>query len=278
MPIKFNTILMQAALDPTDVVLLRHQDTRSLKGRSPYHLWRDDRALFDSYQSTQSFDNRARLTRAHHWASFVGTPDGDTMFVGVYHATYRGLLEQDQPWPNANRIDLAGSCDVYDLIINDAFYDLPGKLFIDWGEGLRAWIQRADRQNKDITELRREFKEESFPGFLNFMQPLSKIESLPLGWVTTLKASRGIYLLTCPKTMEQYVGKASGSEGFWHRWLEYVQTGHGDNVALKSREPSDYRVSILEVAGTAATEEEIGKMETRWKEKLQSKEMGLNRN
>jgi hypothetical protein len=48
-------------------------------------------------------------------------------------------------------------------------------------------------------------------------------------------------------------------------------------VALKSRTPSDYRVSILQVAGTEATTAEIIAIEERWKKKLQSKEMGLNR-
>ena len=55
-------------------------------------------------------------------------------------------------------------------------------------------------------------------------------------------------------------------------------TGHGGNVALKSREPSDYQVSILEVAGSNLRIEDIVAMETRWKRKLQSGEMGLNRN
>ncbi len=50
------------------------------------------------------------------------------------------------------------------------------------------------------------------------------------------------------------------------------------NIALKSRDPSDYRVSILEVAGSSATHADIQKMEVLWKEKLQSREMGLNRN
>jgi hypothetical protein len=35
---------------------------------------------------------------------------------------------------------------------------------------------------------------------------------------------------------------------------------------------------MLEVAGTAATLDDIIKMEVRWKTKLQSREMGLNRN
>jgi hypothetical protein len=278
MLIKFNSILVAANIAVTNVLLLRHKDQSATKGRSPYKLWRDDRPAFQTYQSTQSFDNRPKLTRARYWASFVGTPDGETMFVGVYHATYRGLLEQGTPRPHKDGIDIAGSCDVYDLTIHADFEDLTGKLFIDWGEGLRAWIQRADRQDKTVKELRPAFKEATFPGFLNFMEPLSKIQSLPLGWITTLKANRGIYLLSCPITKEQYIGKASGAQGFWHRWLEYAQTGHGDNVALKSRNPSDYQVSILEVAGTAATEAEIFDMESRWKHKLQSREMGLNRN
>jgi len=74
------------------------------------------------------------------------------------------------------------------------------------------------------------------------------------------------------------VGSATGVEGFYLRWQEYAQTGHGGDVALKSREPSDYHVAILEVAGTSYTEDDIREMETCWKLKLKSREMGLNRN
>ena len=82
-------------------------------------------------------------------------------------------------------------------------------------------------------------------------------------------------MLTCPKTREQYIGSAIGEEGFWQRWQDYAQTGHGGNVALKSREPNDYQVSILEIAGTAATTDDFLAMEIRLKKKLQSWEMGL---
>lgn len=76
---------------------------------------------------------------------------------------------------------------------------------------------------------------------------------------------------------EQYVGLAAGENGFWGRWQSYIQTGHGGNLGLKSRDPSDYRVSILEVAGSKMNTDEIIHLEQRWKEKLQSKEMGLNK-
>ncbi len=85
-------------------------------------------------------------------------------------------------------------------------------------------------------------------------------------------------MLTCPLTKELYVGAAYGDCGFLQRWKEYVRTGHCGNVRLKSRKPSDYQVSILEVAGSAAGVEEIVAMESRWKGKLQSRAMGLNGN
>jgi hypothetical protein len=87
-----------------------------------------------------------------------------------------------------------------------------------------------------------------------------------------------VYLLTCPRTREQYVGSATGEGGFWQRWLGYFDTGHGENVELKSRKPSDYQIAILEVAGSDASTEDILRMEALWKTKLQSREMGLNRN
>jgi hypothetical protein len=276
MPIMFNSVLKQNNIDPADAILLRHQDRRSVPGRTPYELWRDNRPAFELYQSAHSFHNRPKFARASIWASFVGALDGATMFAGLYAATYAGVLAQDRPWPHAEGVDLAGSCDQYEVKRDGRFIDLEGKLFIDWGDGERAWVQRADRQNKPITELRPEFKEPEFPGFLNFIEPLSRIESLPKSWVEILKYAQGVYVLTCPKTREQYVGSASGIEGFWQRWMDYARTGHGGDVILKKREPSDYQVSILEVAGSSAQRDDIVKMEERWKRKLQSHEMGLN--
>jgi hypothetical protein len=278
MPIMFNNILKDCGVDPAKVTLVRHQDSRAAKGRSPFELWRDEPPIFLDYLSHQATYNRSKFCRAQKWATFVGTPAGKTLFVGVYDASFKGVLEQDRQKPHMDGIDEAGSCDVYDVHLDSILRDLIGKLFIEWGEGARAWVQRAERNDKVVTELFEKFKEDEFPGFLNFRSPLSKLQSLPQGWQQTLRATRGIYLLTCPRTREQYVGKASGTEGFWQRWQDYARNGHGGNIALKSSDPSDYQVSILEVAGTSATEADIIEMESLWKEKLQSREMGLNRN
>ena len=273
----FNTVLKEGGIDLAEVRILRHKDQRASKGHSLYELWRDTRQQFELYQSTQKIMDRTKL-RAPYWASFMATPLNETMFAGLYHVKYRGLLERDTQAPHTDEVWKAGSSDVYDVTLAQPLSDLVGRLFIDWGPAFRVWIQKADQQDKQITELRIGFEEPDFPGFLNFIQSLSKLNTLPLSWITALRSSRGIYLLTCPKTREQYVGKADGEGGFWSRWQHYVRTGHGDNIALKSRDPSDYQVSILEVAGTASTPEDILRMETLWKSKLQSREMGLNRN
>lgn len=277
MPIMFNSLLHSENIKIEDVRLLRHKDNRSAKGRSIYELWRDDRRSFEQYQKIQSFGNQVKLN-CKYWASFIGTPQGETMFVGLYLVHNRKVLANDTPMPHKDGVDEAGSHDEYELSLEPELNDLIGRLFIEWGLGDRAWIQRADHQNKMVIELRTKFKEPDFPGYLYFMNSLSKLSSLPRSWVSTLEASKGIYILTCPKTKEQYVGSATGINGFWGRWQNYINDGHGGNVALKIRDLSDYQVSILEVAGSSCTVDDILEMEIRWKNKLQSREMGLNRN
>src|SRR6266571_810441 len=149
MPIMFNTILQEAGFSLTDVRLLRHQDNQADKGRSPYELWRDDQTKFDLYQAHQKIAHRSAFVDSGgkaYWASFVGTPDTETLFVGLYAITYRGVLEQDTPMPHRDGIDKAESCDVYDVVLQEPFGDLIGKLYIAWGTGYRTWVQRADRQ------------------------------------------------------------------------------------------------------------------------------------
>lgn len=277
MPIMFNTVLREAGLPLADVRLVRHKDRKAGRGRTPYELWRDNRPQFELYQSMQTIANRRKFS-APYWAVFIADLVGDTMFAGLYAARYRGLLEADTPRPHMEGTDKAGSCDVYDLTLQTALGDLIGKLFIEWGPGALAWVQYANRHDKSVTELRPAFEEPAFPGFLGLIQPLSRLGRAPKSWVAALKSARGVYLLTCPRTREQYVGSATGEDGFWGRWQDCLRTGHGGNLGLKSRDPSDYQVSILEVAGTSETTDDILSMEGRWQAKLQSRAMGLNRN
>jgi hypothetical protein len=104
------------------------------------------------------------------------------------------------------------------------------------------------------------------------------IAEAPSGWIQRLSEARGVYLLSCPRSAELYVGSATAVGGFWSRWQEYARTGHGGNVGLINREPTDWRVSVLQVAGSADSDSDILAMEAVWKVKLQSRQLGLNRN
>jgi hypothetical protein len=273
----FGDLLDLAGIARHEVRLLRHQDNRYTGFRSPYVLWRDDRPRFEAYQETQAIGDAGQL-RAPYWASFVGVPGKETLFVGLYAASLVGRLAADRHHPVTGGVEEAGSCDFYDLRLLPALEEYAGRLWIDWGKGYRAWIQRGDRVPKPVVELRRAFAEDPFPGFAALAIDLSQVETIPRNWIDALTATRGIYLLTCPRTREQYVGMAAGADGFLGRWREYFASGHGGNVGLKSRDASDYRVSILETVGTSATTGELLALESRWKDKLQSREMGLNRN
>jgi hypothetical protein len=273
----FNDLLSKAGIGSGEVRLLRHQDASADQGRSPFALWRTDPVAFVEYQARQSLRSEKLLRSAKFWASFVVTPGGETLFADLYAASFLGIGTLDCLMVHrAGEVDRAGEYIRFELKRLERFTALSGRLVIDWGRGYLAWIQRADQQEKAILELRREYQEEQFPGFTDLILSLSAIPSLPPSWVAVLRASRGIYLLTCPRTKEQYVGSATGEEGFFGRWREYYETGHGGNVRLKSREPSDYRIAVLEVAGSEHTTVDILRIEQRWMRKLQSSEMGLN--
>lgn len=277
MVLTFGTLLDLAGLDRKDVRLLRHQDNRYPGFPTPYAMWRDDRSRFEAYQETQGTGDAPDL-RAPYWASFVGVPGKATLFVGLYSAEPLGFLPADRPHPVTGGVEAAGSCDLYRLELRPELAEYQGRLWIEWGPGYRTWIQRGDRKPKPVVELRRVFAEDPFPGYAKLILRLSDIETIPATWREALRATKGIYLMTCPRTREQYVGMASGGEGFLGRWREYAASGHGGNVALKSRDPSDYQLSILETVGISATIADLAALEILWKDKLQSREMGLNRN
>lgn len=276
MALTFNFLLKAHGIAPEDVRLLRHVKKSGAGSRSPLLTWREDRDRFEAYQALQPIKDR-RYFEAPYWASFIGTPDRETMFVGLYGVRDPEPIPHDLPCPMTDRMLNAAATERWATEPIAAFVGYHAMLFVDWGAGTRAWGQYAERREKPIVELRRDISEPEYPGHSAFMRQLSSVEALPASWVAILRNARGVYLLTCPSTLEQYVGSACGEGGFHTRWLQHAAR-EGDALAFRSRDPADYRVSILEVAGSLASADEIGAMESRWKEKLQSREMGLNRN
>lgn len=279
MTLRLNRLLEDTGIDPGEVRLLRHQ-TLLPDGRMPIDLWQGDIADFEAYQSYQKTAMRARFD-SPYWASFVGTRDGGTMFVGIYEVGTPQPMTHDEVLASTGQVMPGGTFDHYPLTRNDRLSAYTGRLLIEWGggsSGKRSWAQRADNQDKPIIELLREQAPEPFPGLTEMVLPMSQLKAKPPSWMEHLTLARGIYLLCSPDTGEQYVGSATGERGFWGRWITYDASGHGGNIALVDRAREDWTLSILEVASSRDADSDVLHREKLWKRKLHSRSFGLNRN
>jgi hypothetical protein len=211
-------------------------------------------------------------------ASFVVPPNGETLFIGMYEVKAVATNAATAVCPLHGTEFAAGNINVYTLMRGTALSRFAGLMTVEWGDGARAWVQRAQNQNKLVLELRARFEEPPFPGFLQFRAKSDSLDLLPLSWATALSAIGGVYLLVSEKSGEQYVGSATGEEGFWSRWQAYARDGHGGNALLRQRGVAPYWISVLETAPSSATRNEVIAAEQRWKEKLGSRAFGLNAN
>lgn len=267
----FNDLLAEAEIPVEHTRLVRHQDSR---GTTPYRLWLTQDQSLERYQQIQS----KRPFAIGNWlASFVATPWAETLFIGMYRVTGLGIVP-------AGEIDPVGGHDVsgmndYKIEHCPALEAYAGRLLIAWGSGYRSWVQLAKRQNKSIVELRRSSAvDPEFPGFAHFRHSIRALNLVPQRWRDALAAVNGIYLLASTSTGKLYVGSACGTRGFWGRWEDYFRTGHGGNVGLLPIVDEDMQVSILEVASSTASEKEILALEALWKDRLLSRQFGLNHN
>jgi hypothetical protein len=273
MAIQFSTLLEQAGISPKLVWLLRHQDKRGGKGKTPYQLWRAQDGSLERYQQIQGKD----VFKPGQWlASFVATPLGETLFTGLYYVESVGVVPVGVLDPISG-LDVSGLVE-YGIHPVEALSEYAGKLTIDWGSGFLAWKQRGTSPNKPIVEIRRVAIEPPFPGMLQFSWSIRHLDTVPAGWRSALSSISGIYVLASETTGKLYVGSAYGTGGFWARWENYFRTGHGGNEGMKLAADHQYQVSILEVASSSVSEKDIIRMEALWKDKLLSRKHGLNKN
>lgn len=104
-------------------------------------------------------------------------------------------------------------------------------------------------------------------------------------WRAALSNVSGVYLITDTKTGRLYVGSATGVGGIWQRWTDYSCNGHGGNRDIKNilnEKGEDYsanfQYTVLEIADTHASLDDVLQRESYWKKVLCSREHGYNAN
>ncbi|MDD9910305.1 MAG: GIY-YIG nuclease family protein [Ahrensia sp.] len=180
----------------------------------------------------------------------------------------------------------------HDIRVDNRADELIDRLVIEWPEGRahHRWLFKGGmvRDQFPVRELRAKGLSRPFPGFddliLTFSELQSLVENDAAGWVEALRSTRGVYLITNKSSGDLYVGSATGADGLWGRWRNYVSTGHGGNRVMMERlehgdlNRKDFQFSILQTLGSLAAKDEGLAAELRWKTKLGRRAITLNGN
>ena len=272
-------------IDLTQVKYYRHQEID--KTLSIYELFmKDELKEFDEEQQKQSTGNPYSK---EYLASFVQTPNNETVFVGLYKKI-EGRENEKKCW-------------IYKLEPLTKLSEWSGRIFVDYPSGLPVHRHPVNLENGlPILHITKSKEHLAFPGFHQFNRPIPLLKTMPSSWKDYLSKTKGVYLLTDRKHHKLYIGSAYGNEGFWGRWQCYIpkqknrninEAGGGTfdeegggNKALKkhikdSKGECDFYVSILEEVASSDIDKKIIEKESSWKIKLNTRDLagnGLNCN
>jgi hypothetical protein len=231
------------------------------------------RGAFDEWQRCQNQLN----FRRDYVVALIQLPEADRwLFVGVY-AT-RGVTERS---PRSF---------YYDLESLPAYAKYAGRLYVTFVRSRASYLLAENCcERMEVLSITAEpVKLNDFPGFKTVNISFDDLEYLVrsgnTSWRTALGSVAGVYLISDTATARLYVGSATGEGGIWSRWSQYVD-GHGKNVRLKElvgvegvERAKVFRFSVLEIADTHASSEEVLRRESHWKQVLLTRVYGWNAN
>ena len=100
--------------------------------------------------------------------------------------------------------------------------------------------------------------------------PWEELDRLLTRSRAALSEWRGVYYIFDTSDRRGYVGSAYGRENLLGRWRDYAKSGHGGNRLLRKREPRHFLFSILQRVSPDMAPEEVVRLETSWKRRLNS--------
>jgi len=93
-----------------------------------------------------------------------------------------------------------------------------------------------------------------------------------------LQQWRGVYLIHDTTDGKGYVGSAYGEQNLYGRWLNYGASGDGGNRLLRNRAAEHFLFSILQRVSPDMEPQQVIAVETSWKDRLHTRQAGLNLN
>ena len=284
-------IIEKTKIDRDNIALVRH--TRSNEFFA--EVWKEGIEFFEEYQKIQPENY---FHGKNFIFSFIGEQGTTARFIGVYKVksiiALKDAVIDAEYWKKYAGKHNKEADSYFDLEKLDLLEDLQNRLVIDYCATRNIvnvnWKTIAKKPVISISSRR-------FEGYENILWTYSDLEhyinhaEIYDNYYFALSSVNGVYLIVDTKDHKQYVGSASGDEGIWGRWKEYVKTsGTGGNKKLGQhlgQEQNQYRnlqYTILEVIPKTGNKDKdrlfvLGR-EMLYKKKLQTRndETGLNCN
>ena len=273
--------------DEKRIKLVRHSGVilddsvigKDYQGQSVYELYRSNYPKFLEWQSEQNED---KMKNVDYIVAFIGEEQCLCRFAGVYK-NYGAL----------HKTPCGGM--FYDLKEVSGFEILRNQVVIDWGKGALSWMQNWTTEKK-VVRIDQISDSDGIPYFTRYEDVLlnySQLKQVVVDkeWKTKLEACNCVYVIADKSNGGQCVGvtykgsKTGIKGGILSRWTEYAETGHGEDVSLKElceRDPNyaenNFQWSILETLPLSVIPKVAIDIETKWKDKLLTKEFGYNNN
>lgn len=279
--LSFTDLLKKAGLDPARVKLFRHSMT-SEQFKACY-----EKNMIMEYTATQ---NRGFGKGYDYWAIFISDRGTLAKFYALYRVKGSQVATRNimpEGFPHEDWFD--GEYEYFDLEPLNLLEAYESRLIIDWGRATLAWHQKGTIEKSVVAILPNEKK--VFSGFEDLLLTYDELKEIIENrqvyesWHTALSSIYAIYLIVDLSTGKQYVGSAYGQNGLWGRWEEYARTRHGNNKRMKELLKADteryhqFQFSILQILQKNITDEEVIRLESLYKRKLQTLyPLGLNDN
>lgn len=292
-PLTLNRLLEDSGIDLRHVVVFRHRPWEPALNRVFDWIVSERRDLFECYQDSHTPRAEGALLKAKYVASFIRYRPKQALFVGLYEIASHRKLTIPEYLQRPAHIELMahGMGGVmagdgrehvveFNLVPTGWQEHWSEQLIIEWPGLERSWYRWADRNVFPVVAI----TEEScligqVPAWDEIAVEWHQLALLPTNWKSALTHWRGIYLIIDQSDGLQYVGSAYGRENILQRWQEYARTGHGGNKGLRTRNPQNFRFSILQRTSPDLPDPEVIALEQSWKLRLRTQSpYGLNEN
>lgn len=291
----FNALLQAESLDAERVAIVLHTpQPPKIRALLPM-IVRDRPDLFAAYQSVHSDPATKTLLRRDFMASFVRHPNGRQVFAGLFRITDARDLTAVEIYGDARFHELEevyGASDTspsrniprvshqvrFETEPVDLLSGFVGRLQTAQPPG-RAYVRVAANLDPEIVALSADdLLMPPCPRWDAMVVQAPFLRALPESWAARLREWRAVYLIVDERDGARYVGSAYGEENLLSRWRGHVARDKGVTARLVARDPRTFRFSILELLNPSLDASDVIEIENKWKERLHTRQFGLNEN